>query len=192
MEMGCMNNNKSILYKKLNSRRRIDKRILFTCLVSSMLIIATSPLVMAATEDSVIITFNPDGDIDIDVNLSSYNFSSIVAGTWGNSTGNNFLLWNNGSVAMNTEIKTNDSTDEGDMALNLSTAPPDLDQYAIYIKDLNTMNQYVNNTYGFYGNYSTNLAPDDNDAFDICLFLGNLSANHTWQTTTIYFQGSQS
>ena len=164
---------------------------IFVLIIAAMMLTAITPLVFAASEDSVIITFNPDGDIDIDVNLSSYNFSSIIAGTWGNSTGNNFLLWNNGSVAMNTEIKTNDSTDEGDMALNLSTAPPDIDQYAIYIKDLNTMNQYVNNTYGFYGNYSTNLAPDDNDAFDICLFLGNLSANHSYQTTTIYFRGWQ-
>ena len=157
-----------------------------------MIIIAALPLVMAATEDSVVITFDPQGDIDIDVNLSSYNFGGVLANTWSNTSGNYFLLWNNGTVAMNTEIKTNDTTDEGNMGLNISTAPPGTDQYAIYIKDLNAQSQYVNNTYGFYGNYSTNLLPDDNDGFDICLLLGtNLSANWSMQTTTIYFRGLQ-
>jgi len=186
-----MKKNQSDFRKQLISNRMIDKKILFTCLVSSMVIIATSPLVMAATEDSVIITFDPDGDIDIDVNLSSYNFSSVLSSAWTNTTGNTFTLYNNGTVAMNTQIKTNLTTDETNMSLNLSTAPPGQDQYAIYIEGLNAMDQYVNSTYALYGFYSQNLNPDDNEVFDICLLLGNLSANHTLQTTTIYFQGSQ-
>ena len=83
------------------------------------------------------------------------------------------------------------TTDETNMSLNLSSAPPGQDQYAIYIEGLNAMDQYVNSTYALYGFYSQNLNPDDNEVFDICLLLGNLSANHTLQTTTIFFQGSQ-
>lgn len=171
----------------------MEIRKIYVFIVSVIVIGAlTTPLVLAATEDSVIITFDPQGDIDIDVNLSSYNFSTVQANAWANTTGNMFLLWNNGTVSMNTEIRTNDTTDEGDMGLNISTAPPGTDQYAIYIKDLNNFDQYVNNTYGFYGNYSINLLPNDNDGFDICLLIGtNLSANHSWQTTTIYFRGWQ-
>ena len=157
-----------------------------------MILVAFTPYVLAATEDTVIITFDPQGDIDIDVNISAYNFSGILANTFKETSGGWFLLWNNGTVNMNTEIRTNGSTDEGDMDLNLSTAAPGTDEYSILITGLNTLDQYVNNTYGFYGNYSTNLLPNDNDAFDIRLTIGtNLSANHSWQTTTIYFRGWQ-
>ena len=165
---------------------------IFVLIIAAMMLTAITPLVFAASEDSIIITFNPEGDIDIDVNNLTYNFTTIQANSYEETTGGWFLLWNNGTVAMNTEIKTNDSTDEGDMKLNLSTSAPGTDQYSIYISGLNTMDQYVNNTYGFYGNYSTNLLPNDNDPFDIRLVIGtNLSANHSYQTTTIYFRGWQ-
>ena len=94
-------------------------------LIATMLI-ATAPLVLAATEDNVIITFDPDGDIDINVDIVAYNFSSFVANTWSNSTGNTFTVYNNGTVAMDTSIKTNDSTDTGVMDLNTSAAAPGL------------------------------------------------------------------
>jgi hypothetical protein len=171
---------------------KMEIRKIIVLLVTTMVLAAFTPYVLAATEDTVIITFDPNGDIDIDVNLSEYNFSGINANSFKETSGGWFLLWNNGTIAMNTEIKSNDSTDEGDMKLNLSTAVPGTDEYSILISGLNTMDQYVNNTYGFYGNYSTNLNPNDNDAFDIRLTIGtNLSANHSWQTTTIYFRGWQ-
>ena len=55
-------------------------------LIIANMLIATTPLVLAASEDSVIITFDPDGDIDIDISLASYNFSSVQANDWSNST----------------------------------------------------------------------------------------------------------
>ena len=165
---------------------------IITLLITTMILVAFTPYVLAATEDTVIITFDPQGDIDIDVNISAYNFSGILANTFKETSGGWFLLWNNGTVSMNTEIKTNGSTDEGDMDLNLSTAAPGTDEYSILISGLNTFDQYVNTSYSLYGNYSTNLLPNDNDAFDIRLTIGtNLSANHSWQTTTIYFRGYQ-
>ena len=187
-----MKKKRNVLYKKPSLKRNINKKILFAYLVSYMIIIATSSSVLAATSDSVEITFNPDGDIDIDVNLSFYNFSSIISGNWGNTSGNMFLLWNNGSVAMDTQIETNDSTDEAQMWLNLSGAAPSVNQYAIMTINLGTVDKYLNNTYGTEGYYSTGLLPNDNDGFDLGILLGNLSANHSWQTTTIRFQGSQS
>ena len=168
----------------------IKKIIVF---LIGIMLMASTPLVLAAAEDNVIITFDPDGDIDINVDRTAYNFSDFVANTWSNSTGDWFTLYNNGTVAMDTSIKTNLTTDEGDMSLNLSTAAPTTDQYAIYVQGLDNFDQYVNSTYALYGYYDTALAPDDSENFDICLLLGtNLSANHSWQTTTIYFQGTQS
>ena len=88
-----------------------DKKIGFSILVSFIILAATTPMVLAATEDTVIITFDPQGDIDIDVNLSDYNFSSVVAGIWSNTTGGTFTLYNNGTIPMDTEIRTNATTD---------------------------------------------------------------------------------
>jgi hypothetical protein len=168
----------------------IKKIIVF---LISIMLMASTPLVLAATEDNVVITFDPDGDIDINVDRTAYNFSSFVANTWSNSTGNWFTVYNNGTVAMDTSIKTNSSTDSGELDLNTSAAVPGQDEYAIYVQGLDNFDQYVNNTYTEYGYYDTALAPDDSENFDICLLLGtNLSTNHSWQMTTIYFQGSQS
>jgi len=164
-----------------------DKRIGFAILVTFIMLAATSPLVLAATVDTVIITFDPDGDIDIDVNLSYYNFSSVVAGVWSNTTGETFTLYNNGTIPMDTEIRSNATTDEGDMDLNQSGIPPGMDEYAIYIEGLDFEN-YVNSSYTI--EFDQGLAPSDLKTFDICLLLGNISTNHSWQTTTIYFRGS--
>jgi hypothetical protein len=159
-------------------------------LVTTMILAAFTPLVMAATTDDLIITFDPDGDIDIDVNISAYNFTKVQANSWTNTTGGTFTLYNNGSVAMDTRIKTNASTDEGDMNLNESAIAPQQDEYAIYIEGLD-LQQYLNDSYIQY--FDTQLLPQDSKTFDVCLRIGiNLSANHSWQTTTISFEGSQS
>jgi len=159
-------------------------------LVTTMILAAFTPLVMAATTDDLIITFDPDGDIDIDVNISAYNFSKVQANSWTNTTGGTFTLYNNGSVAMDTRIKTNASTDEGDMDLNATGTPPQQDEYAIFIEGLDS-ELYLESAYNAY--FDTVLLPQDSKTFDVCLRIGiNLSANHSWQTTTISFEGSQS
>jgi hypothetical protein len=187
MERGCMKGKKEEILKKILSKCLIDKKIGFTLFVSFIILGTTSPLVLAATEDTVIITFDPDGDIDIDVNLSYYNFSNVVSGIWSNTTGGTFTLYNNGTIPMDTEIRSNASTDEGDMDLNESDVPPGMDEYAIYIAGLDTEN-YVNSSYTI--EFDQGLNPSDSKTFDICLLLGNISTNHSWQTTTIHFRGS--
>ena len=182
-----MKKNKDEPFKRLLFRVERNKKIGCCILVSLIIIAAASPLVLAASEDTVIITFDPDGDIDIDVNLSFYNFSSVVAGIWSNTTGGTFTLYNNGTIPMDTEIRTNASTDEGDMNLNESAVPPQQDEYAIYIEGLDFEN-YVNSSYTI--DFDQGLNPNDSKTFDICLLMGNISTNHSWQTTTIYFRGS--
>lgn len=177
------------IYNDKKFDRLINKKIVYAVLMAFMMVVATGPMVMAATIDSITITFDPDGDIDIDVNISSYDFGGIVGGTWSNTTGNYFTLYNNGTVAMDTQIRTNDTTEEGDMILNESGVAPAQNQYAFYISDLTSPN-YVNNTYG--DEFDLSLSPLASKAFDIGLLIGNLSANHSSQTTTIYFQGTQS
>lgn len=182
-----MMKNRGEILNRLFFRIGKDKKIGFTILVSFIMLAATTPLVLAATVDTVIIIFDPDGDIDIDVNLSFYNFSSVVAGIWSNTTGGTFTLYNNGTIPMDTEIRTNASTDEGDMDLNESGVPPAMDEYAIYIEGLDFEN-YVNSSYTI--DFDQGLNPSESKTFDICLLLGNISTNHSWQTTTVYFRGS--
>ena len=158
-------------------------------LVTTMTLAAFTPYALAATTDDLIISFDPDGEIDIDVNLSFYNFTSVQANEWANTTGGTFTLFNNGTVSMNTRIKTNATTDEGDMSLNESAVAPGTDEYAIHIVGLD-LTQYLNDSYIQY--FDSGLIPDDSKTFDVHLLIGtNLSANHSWQTTTISFEGSQ-
>ena len=158
-------------------------------LVTTMIFAAFTPLVMAATEDDLIITFDPDGDIDIDVNISQYDFGSVQANTWTNTTGGTFTLYNNGTVAMDTRVKSNATTDEGDMSLNATGVAPVQDEYAIKITGLD-FERFAETAYNL--DFDQQLLPQDSKTFDVCLRIGvNLSANHTTQTTTISFEGSQ-
>jgi hypothetical protein len=175
------------VFNKIFFKANSNKKIGFSLLISFIMLAATTPIVFAATEDTVIITFNPTGDIDIDVNISHYNFSNVVAGIWTNTTGGTFTLYNNGTIPMDTEIRTNASTDEGDMNLNQSGVAPNVDEYAIYIEGLDFEN-YLNSSYTI--EFDQSLDPSDSKTFDMCLLLGNISANHSWQTTTVYFRGS--
>ena len=166
---------------------KMQLKKIYGILIIVMILAGFTPIVWAATEDTVIITFDPDGNIDIDISYSSYNYSVVPANSWKNTTGGYFTLYNNGSVPMTTQIKTNATTDEADMSLNDSGMPPNTDEYAIFIEDLDLPN-YLNTSYFVF---DTGLNAIDSKTFDICLLLGtNLSANHSWQTTTIYFRGS--
>ncbi|KYK27981.1 hypothetical protein AYK20_07635 [Thermoplasmatales archaeon SG8-52-1] len=158
-------------------------------LVVTIILAAFTPHVLAATTDDLIITFDPDGEIDIDVNISQYDFGSIQANSWTNTSGGTFTLYNNGTVAMDTRIKTNATTDETDMSLNASGVAPAQDEYAIYIEGLD-LEQYLLSSYN--QEFDQQLLPADSKTFDVCLLIGvNLSANHSQQTTTISFEGSQ-
>ena len=161
---------------------------IYGILVTLIILAGFTPLVWAATEDTVVITFDPDGNIDIDINYLSYNYSTVYANSWANTSGGYFTLYNNGSVPMDTQIRTNATTDETDMSLNESGVAPSTDEYAIYIEDLDFPG-YLNSSY--VGDFDQNLAALGSKTFDICLLIGvNLTANFSWQTTTIYFQGS--
>jgi len=167
---------------------------IFVFLIASMLV-ATVPLVLAKTQDTLVITFDPNGDIDIDVNNATHAFGIVLANTWSNTTGGYLTLYNNGTVNMNTAINCSNVTQEGDMSLNLSTSAPQQDEYAVYIDGL-TVSGYLNQsltTTAYHSAFQTNQAPNDPKTFDVCLLIGvNLSANHTTQTTTLYFYGTQS
>jgi hypothetical protein len=179
--------------KDINSHKLIEKSHLVVnkfFIISAILLLflsTFSPLILAATEDNVRVTFNPDGNIDIDITPASYDFGSTVAGVWTNSSGSYFTLYNNGTVPMDTQIRTNATTEETDMTLN-TTGSPGLDEYSFNTSGLSN-DMWFPSSYGLESD--TSLASGSSKGFDICLLIGtSLSANHSTQNTTIYFQGS--
>jgi hypothetical protein len=171
----------------LHAKKKLKK--VYAILISTLLISTISSTVMAVTEDNVIINFDPDGNIDIDISLASYNFSGVMANQWSNTTGNVFTIYNNGTISMDTRIKTNATTDEGDMTLD-AVGTPGQDEYSIQTNGFDS-DGFLDSSYG--GDFDTALGPNDSKGFDICLLIGtNLSSNYSWQTTTITFQGTQS
>ena len=168
---------------------KMEVRKIYAFIIATLVIaVVTAPLIWAATEDSVVITFNPEGAIDIDVFPASYDFGDVLVTLWSNTTGNYFTLYNNGTVPMDTQVKSNASTEEGDMYLNASGLPG-LDNYSLITANLNA-DGYMDSNYG--ADNDSSLAATGSKTFGICLRMGaTLSANHTQQTTTIFFQGSE-
>jgi hypothetical protein len=163
----------------------------FAFIVAATIIAAFTPIVMAVTEDSVVITFDPEGAIDIDVHPASYAYGDVMAGKWANTTATYFTLYNNGSIAMDTQVKSNASTDSNDMYLYTPGAAGEapLDNYSLITNGLG-VDGYMATAYGT--DNDSGLASMDSKTFGINLRIGvNLSVNHSDQTTTIFFQGSE-
>lgn len=176
--MGCKMKNKLDIYK--------TKKIVLICLISAMWITTLTPIVLA-DETSISITFDPDGSVDIDVTPKSYAFGVIQAGDWKNTTGSTFTIYNNGTIAMDTQIKSNASTDSTQMTLDID-GNPGTDAYSIFTDNLDT-DGYITTAYG--ADFDSALLGGGSKGFDLHLNIGDyLSSNFTTQTTTIYLQGS--
>ena len=164
------------------------KKILLVGLISAMLVSALTPIVMAATEEGITITFDPSGNIDIDVSPNSYDFGAASANSWTNSSGSTFTLYNNGSTSMDTQIKTNASTNSGNMTLDPDGTAISADNYSLYAKANLGSPGYITTSYS--ADFDTNLAKDGSKGFDLGLELADISQDWGQETTTVYFQGS--
>jgi hypothetical protein len=182
MWMGCK------MGKKLNVYSTKVKKIVLICLVSAMWIAPLLPTVLA-DETSIRITFDPDGGIDIDVTPKNYAFGAILGGTSKATTGSTFTLFNNGSVPMDTQLKSNATTDSTEMNLDNDGSPGN-NAYSLYTDNLDA-DWWITNAYG--ADLDSAIAAGANKGFDLILFIGSsLSSNFTTQATTIYLQGSVS
>jgi len=163
------------------------KKIILVGLISAMLVSALTPIVMAVTEEGITITFDPSGNIDIDVSPNSYDFGTAGANDWTNSTGSAFTLYNNGSTSMDTQIKTNATTDSGEMTLDPDGTAIPADNYSLNTSGLDA-NAWITTAYG--ADVDSALEALGSKGFDLCLLLADISQDWTQQTTTVYFQGS--
>ena len=73
------------------------------------------------------------------------------------------------------------------MTLDINGDPQE-DNYSFYTNGFD-VDAYITTAYG--ADFDTALAATASKTFDLHLDLGNISANHSAQTTTIFFQGTQ-
>ena len=85
--------------------------------------IATVMPLVWADETSISITFDPDATIYIDITPKTYDFGSVHVGQLENSTGSTFSLYNNGTISIDTQIKTNATTDSTLLTLDVDGSP---------------------------------------------------------------------
>ncbi|HUT00066.1 MAG TPA: hypothetical protein VMY59_07105 [Candidatus Thermoplasmatota archaeon] len=147
-----------------------------------------TPMVLA-DETSISVTFDPDGVIDIDVTPKTYDFGSIQPGAWSNTTANYFTIYNNGTLSMDTQFKTNATTDSTNLTLD-ADGSPGLDSYSFQTNGLDT-DGYITAAYAV--EQDTGITAGTNKVCGLCLNMGSsISQNWTSQRTTIYLQGSVS
>lgn len=178
--MGCRKN-------KYNVACASDiKKILFAWLVSMLWLSVLTPMVLA-DETSISVTFNPEGVIDIDVTPKTYDFGSVQAGAWKNTTANYFTIYNNGTSPMDTQFKTNATTDSISLTLDDDGAPGS-NAYSFRTNGLDN-DGYITAAYAV--EQETGIAASSNQVCGLCLNLGStMTQNWTAQRTTIYLQGS--
>ena len=151
--------------------------------------IATVMPLVWADETGISVTFDPDATIYIDVTPKVYDFGSVQAGQWKNSTGSTFTLYNNGTISIDTQIKTNATTDSTQLTLDADGSPT-TDAYSFRTYGLDS-DQYI--TTGYAGDVDTALGGGVSKGFDLSFNLGiSLTQNFTTQRTTIYLLGSVS
>jgi hypothetical protein len=171
--------------KKFNFLSSNAKKIMLAVLISMIWITTLTPVVFAATIASIKVDFDPNGAIDIAVSPKTKNFGTVLAGAWSNSSASEFSIFNNGTMPMDAQFKTN-ATSSGGMVLG-TTATPGADQYSLHVDSLNVTNTYITTS---YVELATFIEPNAHRHFELCLKMGSsITSNWSAQTTTVYLQG---
>jgi hypothetical protein len=170
------------------------EKILIVGLITLMMVftafIPVSKIVLAASTDTLVITFKFVGNKSIDVSLASYNFTTVWAGNCKNTSGGatHFTMWNNGTMV-------------ADISAQITTAPSGLtchnhnptgmDSFALLgLKGTIQYTPWYNTT--SYQNLEAKLNKSQPRTFGLRLYAGNVSAavNNTWKTMTVTFRAT--
>ncbi len=162
---------------------------IYVLITVAILITAITPVVLGASEDYITVTFNPSGDIDLDVTPDTANFSTVVFSSSTNwptegGTDTSYTLYNNGTVTADIFIFSNTTTDNGDLTLE-NTGSPGLDQFCLNVTGSNA--QQITNTNTSWTNDL--VGGGGTLTFGINLELGVGSSDFGWQTTRINITG---
>jgi hypothetical protein len=109
---------------------------LISFIITLLIFVAFAPLpstVYAATTDTIDITFDPEGNVSIEVSPTSYAFGTVWAGdSKPTSTHSYFTIWNNGTIDnMFTDIRI--SNGAADLSLDDDSVPSSDNYYSIRV-----------------------------------------------------------
>ena len=172
------------------SREQIRSLLIINTILMLFLSAFTSPVVMAATTDYVVVTFDPDGTIDIDVHPATCAYGTTDAN--GNEeSASTFTLYNNGTVDMTTTAHQNLTTDSSDLECD-GDGTPGTDFYSIRFTSttMDGNNAYISNSSGSPTTLDNSLAPQDTDTFKLTIYVGYINDNYGAQTTRVNFSGA--
>ena len=170
------------------------KKILTIALVTSILSIASfSPIsitVLAATTDTITITFDPQGNVSLDVFPEEWNLSTVWSYSNESTTNNYFTLWNNGTVDMQTDIQI--TTSPANLCVEYNISEPTTDNYyALNLTGttISGKNHWVQELAAIQ--LDSDIDASASDTFGFTFYLSNITTNHSWQTLVVTLTGSQ-
>ena len=143
--------------------------------------------VFAATTDTLVCTFDPQGNISIEIAPNTYDFGTIWAGSWRNTSGNTFTLYNNGTVGMDTDF--NVSGNATNFTLDNTGACSSIDEYAVQTNGLDTDGWLDTAPLGG-ATFDQNIVANGNKGFDLRLRIGTIAQDYGEDSFTITVQGS--
>ncbi len=163
------------------------KEIIIAFLIVTIFLSTFMLPISIAADDTIHVTFDPTGSVSLDVSPQTLNFSTVTAN--GNEeSGTTFTLYNNGTIAMQTDCDTNATTDEGDLTLDADGSPTE-DTYSLRFTSttMDGDDAYITDAGVTLDN---SLSASGSDTFKITIYLGPISTDHGWQTTTVNFTGT--
>lgn len=167
---------------------KIERFFLISLIVMLVITAIAPPAIVADTSDTIHVTFDPTGEVNISITPPTLNFSTVTANSNKESTAS-FTLWNNGTIYMNTTCNTNLSTDEGNLTLD-PDGTPETDYYSLQFTNtaFEGNDEYIPSASTVILNQS--LAPSGSGTFYVTIHLGYINDDYGWQTTTINFTAS--
>ena len=175
----------------MGCKMKIRKLIIVNLFVTLLVIALSSTTIMGAEWEVIDVSFDPTGAINLNVYPSVVNYSTVTGGSDEDSVA--ITLQNNGSVAMDTDISTNATTEEADLTLD-ETGSPGEDDFSLQVVDgtVSGNNNYITVAGAVLDIDLAGGSPGATHTFEIEIELGPISVNHGWQNIDVNCTGSAS
>jgi hypothetical protein len=162
-------------------------------LVIAMLFAIITPMpmttVFAATTDTLTCTFDPEGNISIEISPASYDFGTIWANEWKNTSSSAFTLYNNGTSSMDTGI--NVSTSPTNFTIDNTGACNSDDQFGVYTYGLDS-DGWLDTADAGGTSFDTAIVAGGSKTFGLNMTIGNITSNFGQDSFVVTVEGSVS
>jgi len=134
--------------------------------------------------NTITISFDPDGNVSLDVSPAIYNFSTVYASSSETTGATTFTIWNNGTID-NMVTSAQVTTSPADLAINETAIPTDDNKFALYLigGTASGVNAYMKSSTTIQ--LDSELDTGGTDTFGFNLYISNLSSNFSWQNMVI-------